>query len=143
MKILYNLPKEVKFCKKCVNSNQYPASTVEFKHTKNRKGAKYINFNTSGICDGCLQAEVKNKETKKPLFKSLKKEEFMYFVHSYFVEPNDEKIVLSKTKYGKFEFCSSVCSKNLLAVQFHPEKSGLVGLKIYKNFKNLIKKANN
>ena len=84
----------------------------------------------------------KNEEIKKTLFKSLKKEEFMYFVHSYFVVPKDEKIISSKTKYGKFEFCSSVCSKNLVGVQFHPEKSGLMGLKIYKNFKNLIKKAN-
>ena len=78
MKVLYNLPKEVVFCKKCVNSNQYPASTIEFKHTKNRKGAKYINFNSSGVCDGCVQAEVKNKKInwknrEKELLKLLDK----------------------------------------------------------------------
>ena len=61
MKVYYNLPRKVYFCKKCVNSNQYPVSTVEFKHTKNRKEAKYINFNSSGICDGCIQADVKQK----------------------------------------------------------------------------------
>ena len=62
MKVFYNLPKKVFFCKKCVNSNQYPTSTIEFKHTKNRKGANYINFNSAGICDGCVQAEIKNKK---------------------------------------------------------------------------------
>ena len=59
MKILYNLPKKVLFCKKCVTPNQYPASIPEFKHTKERKDAKYINFNDKGICDACSQAEIK------------------------------------------------------------------------------------
>ena len=61
MKTFYNLPKKIIFCKKCVNSNQYPTSIPEFKHTKNRKNASYINFNSDGICDGCIQAEVKKK----------------------------------------------------------------------------------
>ena len=78
MKVLYNLPKEVKFCKRCVNSNQYPVSAVEFKHTKNRKGASYINFNKSEVCDGCLQSEFKNKninwkKREKDLIKLLDK----------------------------------------------------------------------
>jgi N-acetyl sugar amidotransferase len=78
MKILYNLPREVKFCKICVNSNQYPASTVEFKHTRDRKGASYVNFNEDGICDGCVQADIKNnkinwKNREKDLIKLLNK----------------------------------------------------------------------
>ena len=85
----------------------------------------------------------KNKKLKETIFSGLQKEEFMYFVHSYFVVPKDKKIILSKTRYGKLDFCSSVCSKNLFAVQFHPEKSGLRGLKIYKNFRDLIKKVKN
>ena len=59
MKTLYNLPQEVVFCKKCVMSNQRPASIPEFKHNKNRDGAKYLNFNEKGVCDACLQAETK------------------------------------------------------------------------------------
>jgi len=62
MKILYNLPKEVKYCKKCVTSNQYPSSTAEFKHRKDKKDAKYINFNKDSVCDACIQAKI--KETK-------------------------------------------------------------------------------
>jgi len=57
--VFYNLPKEVKFCKKCVMSNQRPASVPEFKHTRDRKGAHYLTFNDQGICDACIQAEIK------------------------------------------------------------------------------------
>ena len=61
MKTLFNLPKKVIFCSKCVNSNQYPVSIPEFKHTTDRKNAKYINFDTEGVCDACRQAEIKKK----------------------------------------------------------------------------------
>lgn len=54
----YGLPQEVKFCKRCVMSNQRPASTVEFKHTKDSKKVT-LNFDEEGICDACRQAEVK------------------------------------------------------------------------------------
>ena len=55
----YHLPSKVVFCKKCVMSNQRPASVPEFQHTRNRDGAKYMNINDKGICDACSQAEIK------------------------------------------------------------------------------------
>jgi len=55
----YNLPSKVVFCKKCIMSNQRPASIPEFKHNKNRDGAKYMQIDKNGICDACKQAEVK------------------------------------------------------------------------------------
>ncbi len=58
---MYNLPSEVKFCKKCVISNQRPASYPEFKHTRDRKGAKYMNFDDEGVCDACNVAKQKNQ----------------------------------------------------------------------------------
>jgi N-acetyl sugar amidotransferase len=62
MKSLYNLPTKVVFCKKCVLSNQRPSSIPEFKHTKNRDGAKYLNISkNSGVCDACRVAESKEK----------------------------------------------------------------------------------
>jgi len=64
--------------------------------------------------------------------------EFMYFVHSYYVVPENEDCILSTTIYGDIEYCSSVSYKNIHGVQFHPEKSGINGLKIYKQFKNLV-----
>lgn len=56
----YNLPSEVSYCRNCVISNQRPASYPEFKHTRDRKNAKYMNFDSEGICDGCNQAVIKN-----------------------------------------------------------------------------------
>lgn len=56
----YGLPQEVKFCKKCVMSNQRPASTVEFKHTKDSKKVT-LHFDDEGVCDACRMAEQKEK----------------------------------------------------------------------------------
>ncbi|MBT3800971.1 MAG: imidazole glycerol phosphate synthase subunit HisH [Bacteroidetes bacterium] len=61
--------------------------------------------------------------------------DFMYFVHSYYVEPQKKNIIVSSTTYGNTEYCSSVQHDNIFACQFHPEKSGDVGLNIYKNLK--------
>ena len=58
LEAFYGLPKEVKFCKKCVMSNQRPASTVEFKHTKDSKKVT-MNFDEHGVCDACRTAEIK------------------------------------------------------------------------------------
>ena len=59
METYYNLSKEVIFCKRCVMSNQRPASVPEFRHTRNRDGAKYMQINEEGVCDACIHAEVK------------------------------------------------------------------------------------
>lgn len=56
----YGLPKEVKFCKRCVVSNQRPSSSVEFKHTKDKKHVP-INFDKEGICDACRFTEHKEQ----------------------------------------------------------------------------------
>ena len=56
----YNLPPNVTFCKKCVLSNQRPASYPEFKHTRERKNANYMNFEKNGVCDACRQSDIKN-----------------------------------------------------------------------------------
>jgi len=61
---------------------------------------------------------------------------WVYFVHSYYVEPEDESIVATTTDYG-VTFCSSVCRGNLFACQFHPEKSQAGGLTILDNFRKL------
>ena len=59
--------------------------------------------------------------------------EFMYFVHSYYAKPVDPAAVLTVTRYGDLEFCSSVRRGNVFACQFHPERSGAKGLKVYQN----------
>ena len=69
----------------------------------------------------------------------LKDGDYFYFVHSYRVLPKEEGVVLSTTDYGE-EFVSSVWVDNLLAVQFHPEKSQKKGLKLLENFKKMVER---
>lgn len=64
--------------------------------------------------------------------------EFMYFLHSYVVVPESDDVVLSKTPYGDLQFCSSIQSGRVFACQFHPERSGAVGLNVYKNLSTLL-----
>lgn len=61
-------------------------------------------------------------------------ETLVYFVHSYFVIPDDVSAVLAMTSYSLDPFCSVVSKDNVVGCQFHPEKSGEAGLRIYKNF---------
>ena len=68
-----------------------------------------------------------------PIFKGLPSQTFFYFVHSYFVESEDESNVLGVTDYGMRY--ASICGRgNVVGVQFHPEKSQTAGLKLLKNF---------
>ncbi len=69
----------------------------------------------------------------------IHKGEFMYFVHSYYANPENISDVLSITKYKDCEYCSSILRDNIFATQFHPEKSGEKGLTIYKQWSNLFK----
>ena len=62
-----------------------------------------------------------------------------YFVHSYYVVPADQHLVLGSTRYGELDFCSAILRGNLVATQFHPEKSQTRGLQLYRNFLNLVK----
>ena len=64
--------------------------------------------------------------------------DFMYFVHSYYVQPEEGNLVLTTTEYGGQEYCSAILRDNIFATQFHPEKSGQVGMKIYQNLKNKL-----
>jgi len=73
----------------------------------------------------------KRKESR--LFEGIRDGEFFYFVHSYYVKPVSEEVVLTETDYG-ICFVSSIEKENVFAVQFHPEKSQKAGLKLLSNF---------
>jgi glutamine amidotransferase len=70
---------------------------------------------------------------RHPLFEGIPDESNFYFVHSYYPEPKDATVVAGTSEYG-INFCSVLIKDNLVATQFHPEKSGELGLKIYANF---------
>ena len=76
--------------------------------------------------------QVKQKASH-PIFKGIPDETNFYFVHSYYVEPEDDSLIIGETEYG-LNFCSILAKGNLVATQFHPEKSGEFGLKLYSNF---------
>ncbi len=68
-----------------------------------------------------------------PLFKGIPDGSYVYFVHSYYVEPDDKTLISTTTNYGT-PFASGIWKDNLFACQFHPEKSQRWGMKILKNF---------
>lgn len=73
---------------------------------------------------------------RPPVFEGIADNSNVYFVHSYYAKPDDESVVATTTDYG-FDFCSSVWKDNIVATQFHPEKSQAIGLRILKNFAEL------
>lgn len=111
-----------------------------------------------GKCNGLdiikgkvIRFDLENKELKipqmgwnqlniinnNPLFKGIPDKSYFYFVHSYYVSPDDSSVIATTTDYG-IEFTSSVWKDNIYAVQFHPEKSQTLGLRVLKNFRDIV-----
>lgn len=75
---------------------------------------------------------------ERTLLRGLENDTFMYFVHSLVVQPEEGSVCLAMTRYGTVEFCSALKDRNVFGCQFHPERSGHAGLKIYRNIHSLI-----
>ena len=75
---------------------------------------------------------------KNGIFKDIEGEPYVYFVHSFYLKAQDKNIVAATTQYG-VEIDAAVQKGNIIATQFHPEKSGEVGLKMLKNFVEMVK----
>ncbi len=82
---------------------------------------------------GWNSIEIKQKDS---LFKGIPDNSYVYFVHSYYLEAENEKDIATVTNYG-IDFHSAVGKGNIFATQFHPEKSGDVGLQILRNFASM------
>lgn len=82
-------------------------------------------------------------EIVKPslVFEGIRNGEYFYFLHSYYVVPEIDNIVISRTVYGGETYSSGVQKGNLIAVQFHPEKSGQAGLKFLKNWLSFVEET--
>lgn len=74
-----------------------------------------------------------NASVNIDLFKNIRENPYVYFVHSYYAVPEDKSVITAKTVYGE-EITAAVGKDNIIATQFHPEKSGDIGLSIIKNF---------
>ncbi|MHB8377668.1 MAG: imidazole glycerol phosphate synthase subunit HisH [Dehalococcoidia bacterium] len=68
-----------------------------------------------------------------PIFEGIPDDSYFYFVHSYVPEPADPSVIVGETDYG-VTFASVLARDNIVATQFHPEKSGEMGLRMYENF---------
>jgi len=104
---------------------------------------KVVRF-PSGMIEGGERLKVphmgwNNISLKKssPIFKGVDDGSFVYFVHSYYCAAENSEDVAATCTYGDVEFCASLRHYNIMATQFHPEKSQDIGLQIFKNFGEL------
>lgn len=74
------------------------------------------------------------------LIQDIPNDSYFYFVHSYYCLPENIENLLGTTLYGETEFCSIAYKDNIVATQFHPEKSSKYGIQMYKNFISFCKK---
>ena len=74
---------------------------------------------------------------ESPLFTGIEDGSFLYFVHSYYCDADKSSDIAASCRYGDVEFCASIWRDNIMATQFHPEKSQDIGLNIFKNFGEL------
>ena len=105
-----------------------PGKVIRFRPTDASLKVPHMGWNSVRAPDGA--------GSKDPLWRGLGAEEYVYFVHSYFVVPSDRGAVALECEYGE-RFCAAVRQDNVFACQFHPEKSQRVGLQILKNFVEL------
>jgi len=82
-----------------------------------------------------------NQKVKHSVFDGIANRSNFYFVHSYYIDPTDKSVVAGETEYG-LDFCSMIIKDNLVATQFHPEKSGETGLKLLSNFLKFSRELN-
>ena len=90
-------------------------------------------FNAEGLKVPHMGWNAVTVPSEHPVFEGIPPESYFYFVHSYYAAPTDPTWVAGTTTYGT-EFASVLAHENLVATQFHPEKSGAIGLKLYDNF---------
>tara|TARA_B100000809_G_scaffold205378_1_gene207084 strand:- start:2105 stop:2779 length:675 start_codon:yes stop_codon:yes gene_type:complete len=91
----------------------------------NNMKVPHIGWNEVRFSDG--------KSERNPIFKGIPQGSHFYFVHSYHCVPDEQSEVAATANYG-VEVCAAVVRGNVVGTQFHPEKSGCIGLQIYKNF---------
>ncbi len=99
------------------------------KKFKEKKGLKIPHMGWNVV-----KSKVKSQKSK--ILNGVEKDSYMYFVHSYYVEPKDKDVILCRTDYGG-NFTSGIQKDNIYGFQFHPEKSQSCGLKIVENFVKL------
>ena len=90
---------------------------------------------------GWNNVKVEKQKVKCKMFDGIVDDSHFYFVHSYYVEPEDRNVIIGTTEYGE-EFVSAISKGSIWGTQFHPEKSSENGLKILRNFSRYAEQKN-
>ncbi len=132
---LFNLPKDVIFCKKCVMSNQRPASIPEFTHRFDRRGAVYLKINEDGICDACKHAEIKNSKINW----EVREKELLKLLDKYRKSNGDHDCIVPGSGWKDSAFQAHILKSkygmNPLTITWPPIIYTEYG---YENFKNWV-----
>ena len=133
--------------KKTINDNKKPylgiclGLQVLFEESEESPGVKGLEI----FKGKCKKFKIKNLKVpqigwnsininkKNSILNKIKDNSYFYFVHSYYADPKDKEIISTTTDYG-IEYCSGISKDNIFGFQFHPERSGEIGLNILKNF---------
>lgn len=117
----------------CLGMQLFLKESYEFKKTK---GLYFIEGKVLKLSSNETH-KIPNVGFKKIDFLKEKKSDYLFFLHSYYCEIYNKDYVHTKSKFYDFEFVSSFKKDNLLGCQYHPEKSGIAGLKIVEEFLSL------
>ncbi len=114
-----------------------------FRHSEEEGGCECLNLLAGEVKKLPLGQKIPHmgwnqvrQKAEHPIFEGIPDEAHFYFVHSYYAEVQDDNIVTGETDYG-IPFPSLIVKDSLVATQFHPEKSGDMGLRLYHNFLKL------
>ena len=132
----------------CLGMQMLFNESEEYGHTKGLSliSGKVVKLPKKNICNEKLPHvswnEIKGNVDNWPntILEGIRNSSDMYFVHSFVAQPTDEGHILSTTEYSDWNFCSTVKKDNIYGCQFHPEKSGKVGLEIINNFMRICEK---
>jgi len=101
---------------------------------------KVVRFTSKDLKIPHMGWNTVNLRKTPPIFNGIDDKNYFYFVHSYYVVPDDKSMIAGTTEYGT-EFASMIWKDNIMATQFHPEKSQHLGLQIFTNFGEMVKKS--
>jgi len=123
----------------CVGLQMLFAESEEFGISKGLGvfPGRVVKFNQGQKVPHMGWNQIRPTKPGNPLLRGIKEGEYLYFVHSYYVVPEDDSISAAKCEYG-VDFTCMVWRDNIFGTQFHPEKSQEAGLRIYQNFNELV-----
>jgi glutamine amidotransferase len=113
-----------------------PGRVVRFQPVNQWDKVPQIGWNSIHLVS--QNSEQKNRVFSSPLFTDIEDGSDFYFIHSFYPKPANDRHVLAQTSYAGTTFSSVLQHENIIATQFHPEKSGKIGLQLLANF---VKKA--